>query len=80
MRLFHRAAQDWPEGDYMSNCIDCSTRFLGPKRVMFCNLCYTKKSEIDYEEIHNSKTEMLVKFNEAKRLAEELGYVLVKKI
>ncbi len=79
MRLFHRGSQDWPEGDYMSNCIDCSKRFLGPKRAMFCNLCY-KKSETDYEEIHNSKNEMLVKFNEAKRLAEELGYVLVKKI
>lgn len=73
--------QDWPTGNYMSRCVHCDLYFLGPKRVVSCYSCDTEiKQEIDYEAIRNSKTAMLVKFNEAKKLAEELGYVLVKKI
>lgn len=75
--------QDWPSGDYMCTCRDCGINYIGPKRSIFCNICSSSKqpeSEIDYEAIRNSKTEMLKKFNEAKKLAEELGYVIVKKI
>lgn len=73
--------QDWPVGNYIGNCVRCNLNFIGPKQVLSCYSCDNEiRQAIDYEAIHDSKTEMMRKFDEAKKLAEELGYVLVKKI
>lgn len=77
-----RTENDWPEGFYYGKCCTCSKSYTGPKRSIRCYKCETqvKESPPDFEAIRKTKRTMMMKFEEARKVAEANGYILVKKI
>lgn len=75
--------KDWPNGNYTSRCLKCESSFIGPKLAHYCNECnhpVAEPKKIDFEAIRESKTQMIERFLAAKAVAEEFGYIVIKKI